>query len=332
VEVINSGFYRWSARLADRNGTEIGFAAGSGFFNSGLNTMNFTFDGGRIGRNGVDGPYFVRGLILFGAGDSLVASDAFTTSALRASQFEGFTGSANADLLVTQIASPNPVLTGSNVTYTTTVTNLGPGTAESLTMTDNLPANTTFVSCDATGGAICGGSGNVRFVTINSLAAGSAITVTLVAEVDCSVVDGTAISNTATVSASTPDPNPGNNSTTASVLASNPPPVISNASVDRPVLWPPNHKMIDVMVSYDVTDNCGAITTELTVTSNEPVNDKGDGDTSPDWEVLDEHHVRLRAERSATGNGRIYTITITATDSAGGSSSQTVTVTVPHNQ
>jgi uncharacterized repeat protein (TIGR01451 family) len=330
VEIINPGFYRWSARLADRNGTELGFAAGSGFFNSGLNIMNFTFAGEPIGRNGLDGPYFVRGLILFGAGDSLVASDAFTTSALRASQFEGF--SANADLSVTQIASPNPVLTGSNVTYTTTVTNLGPGTAESLTVTDDLPAETTFVSCDATGGAVCGGLGNARFVTINSLAAGASITITLVAAVECSLADGTTVSNTATVNSSTPDLNLDNNSTTASVLASNPPPVISGAAVDRPVLWPPNHQMVDVTVSYDVTDNCGATTTGLTVTSNEPVDGKGDGNTSPDWEIVDEHHVRLRAERSGNGNGRIYTIIITATDSAGGSSNQTVTVIVPHNQ
>src|SRR4029453_7206009 len=80
VEIINPGFYRWSARLADRNGKEIGFAAGQDFFNSGLNTMTFPFDGEPIGQNGIDGPYFVRGLILFGGGDSLVASDAFTTS------------------------------------------------------------------------------------------------------------------------------------------------------------------------------------------------------------------------------------------------------------
>ncbi|MFN2511909.1 MAG: choice-of-anchor X domain-containing protein [Pyrinomonadaceae bacterium] len=331
VEIINPGFYRWSARLTDRNGTELGFAAGSRSFTAGLNIMNLTYDGERIGRNGVDGPYFIRGLIVFGAGESLVASDAFTTSALRANQFEGFT-TTNADVSVTQIASPNPVLTGSEVTYTTTVTNLGPGTAESLTVTDNLPANTTFVSCDATGGAICGGAGNARFVTINSLAAGASINITLVATVECSLADGTTISNTATATSSTPDLSLDNNSTTASVLASNPPPVISGASVDIPVLWPPNHQMVDVTVSYDVTDNCGATTTKLNVTRNEPVDGDGDGDTSPDWEVVDGHHVRLRAERSGNGDGRIYTITITATDSAGGSSTQTVTVTVPHNR
>jgi hypothetical protein len=94
---------------------------------------------------------------------------------------------------------------------------------------------------------------------------------------------------------------------------------------------PHHHKMRDVFVSYDVTDNCGTPTTSLSVTSNEPVNGLGDGNTAPDWEIVSANQVRLRAERSGTGNGRIYTITITAADSAGGSSSQILTVSVPHN-
>jgi len=59
-------------------------------------------------------------------------------------------------------------------------------------------------------------------------------------------------------------------------------------------------------------------------------NGTGDGDTSPDWEIVDAHHVRLRAERSGAGSGRIYTITITATDSRGNVSSQIVSVSVAH--
>lgn len=90
VEVTNSGSYEWSARLTDKNGTEIGFASSTGSFNAGANNLTFTFAGEPIGQNGVDGPYFVRGLLVNGGGDSLVASDAFTTGAFLASQFEGF--------------------------------------------------------------------------------------------------------------------------------------------------------------------------------------------------------------------------------------------------
>ncbi|MFZ9388575.1 MAG: reprolysin-like metallopeptidase [Chitinophagaceae bacterium] len=107
-------------------------------------------------------------------------------------------------------------------------------------------------------------------------------------------------------------------------------PVISNISPDPSILWPPNHKMRDVTIGYTAVDNCSPVTNVLTVASNEPVNGTGDGDTAPDWEVIDDHHVRLRAERAGSGNGRIYTITITSTDDCGNVAVATTQVMVPH--
>jgi hypothetical protein len=100
------------------------------------------------------------------------------------------------------------------------------------------------------------------------------------------------------------------------------------------VLWPPNHKLVNVTVNYNVTDNCPLPPNSctLSVTSNEPINGTGDGNTSPDWIVLDDHHVLLRAERAGNGNGRIYTVGITCVDSGGNSSSKSVPVSVPHDQ
>ena len=239
-----------------------------------------------------------------------------------------------ADLAITKTDSPDPVIAGNDLTYTVTVTNNGPDAATSVTVTDNLPAETTFVSCSSTGGGVCGGSGNNRTVTFASLASGQSETITFVANVNCSVPDGTVISNTATVNSFTPDPDTANDSATAPTTVSNPPPTITNATAVPSVLWPPNHRMVNVTVSYDVTDNCplppGSCT--LSVTSNEPVLGHGSGHTSPDWIVVDDHHVLLRAEREGNGNGRIYTITITCTDSGGNSSSEKVEVTVPHDQ
>jgi len=41
--------------------------------------------------------------------------------------------------------------------------------------------------------------------------------------------------------------------------------------------------------------------------------------------------VQLRADRAASGPGRIYTITIRATDAAGNTNTATVQVPVPHD-
>jgi hypothetical protein len=111
------------------------------------------------------------------------------------------------------------------------------------------------------------------------------------------------------------------------------PPVITKVSASPSVLWPPNHKMVMVTVNATVKDTCGSATWNIvSVTSNEPANGRGDGNTSPDWQITGSHTVSLRAERSGNGSGRIYTITIQATDAAGNTStSQTVTVKVPHS-
>ena len=117
------------------------------------------------------------------------------------------------------------------------------------------------------------------------------------------------------------------------VVADNEAPVISGLTVSSATLFPANHKMRNVNVGYTTSDNCsGAVTTSLTVSSNEPVYGTGSGDTGPDWEVVNNHLVKLRAERSGSGSGRIYTITVTATDANGNTSTQTITVLVPHDK
>jgi len=89
--------------------------------------------------------------------------------------------------------------------------------------------------------------------------------------------------------------------------------------------------MIPVTVNYTATDNC-SVGCVLSVSSNEPINGLGDGDTAPDWQVVDAHHVLLRSERSGKGSGRTYTITVTCTDPAGHTVVRTTTVVVPKSQ
>jgi hypothetical protein len=112
------------------------------------------------------------------------------------------------------------------------------------------------------------------------------------------------------------------------------PPVIERVSVSPNTLWPPNHQKVEVRVAAVVRDACGPARWRITdITSNEPENGLGDGDTPDDWDITGPHTAQLRAERSGKGNGRIYTLTIVATDTAGNQSApSTVTVTVPKSQ
>jgi endo-1,4-beta-xylanase len=253
-----------------------------------------------------------------------------------------------ADLSTTVSAQPDPVSSGHALTYQITVRNNADNDtqpyqpsdddlpAANVSLVSAVPAGTTFQSLTAPSGWTCtqppvGESGAVQCAT-GSLAAGASAQFTLVVEVECPTPDGTVIANTANATSTTSDPNPApNNSSAASVTVSNPPPVISNLAVDQPVLGAPNHKLEEITLTYDVSDNCDVgLVPVITITSDQPVNGDGDGDTAPDWEVVDAHHVRLRAERSPfSPGGRTYTITLTVTDSAGSSVSSSVTVSVP---
>jgi uncharacterized repeat protein (TIGR01451 family) len=130
-------------------------------------------------------------------------------------------GAGSADLSITKTGAPDPVVSGSNLTYTITATNAGPSSAATVALDDTLPAGTTFVSLSSPGGWSCttpavGAAGTVS-CSIATLAAGSAV-FTLIVAVDPAATPGTVLSNTATVSTTTTDPTPGNNSATTTTL------------------------------------------------------------------------------------------------------------------
>jgi len=112
------------------------------------------------------------------------------------------------------------------------------------------------------------------------------------------------------------------------------PPVISGVTPSPAVLWPPNHKMHAVTLAVDVTDACGATPTceIVDVTSNEPLNDRGDGNTSADWEITGPLTANLRAERAGPLTGRVYTFSLSCVDQAGNATPASTTVVVPHDQ
>jgi uncharacterized repeat protein (TIGR01451 family) len=233
--------------------------------------------------------------------------------------------------------APDPVCVGANITYTIGFRNNGSGPTVNAQVSDTIPANTTFVSATLPAGwsradsVVAGGTGTLIFNKA-SVSGGETASFTVVVKINAGTLAGTVISNTATASSDLPDDVPGNNSKTATTTVDPTPPTINGLSADPASLWPKNHKMRDVTINYSSTDTCGGVNCQITnITSNEPVDGTGDGDTSPDWEFVDEHHVRLRAESAGGSNGRIYTITVTCTDGAGNSTTKTVEVHVGHN-
>ncbi len=102
-------------------------------------------------------------------------------------------------------------------------------------------------------------------------------------------------------------------------------------------LWPPNHKMVLVATGISASDIVdGATDVEVTVTSSESPNGRGDGNTDEDYEIKTNFDgtidVYVRAERSGNNDGRTYTISISSTDEAGNTASASMTASVVHDQ
>ena len=94
----------------------------------------------------------------------------------------------------------------------------------------------------------------------------------------------------------------------------------------------PNHslRLVAVISASDACDAAPSL--EVSVSSNEPENGTGDGDTSPDWRVISTSQgteVWVRAERAGSGTGRMYTITANAADQSGNQAVSTRRVSVP---
>lgn len=113
----------------------------------------------------------------------------------------------------------------------------------------------------------------------------------------------------------------------------NQPPVCDSAVPSVASLWPPNHKLADITIKGVTTQTGNQVSIRITgITQDEPVNGLGDGDTSPDGFGIGKAMAQVRAERSGTGNGRVYSIAFTAEDDTGGTCSASINVGVPHDQ
>ena len=122
-----------------------------------------------------------------------------------------------ADLGVSIADAPDPVAQGAGLVYTLQATNLGPSTSPTLTITNTLPAQVTFVSSTPAFPACIHVAGVVTCTLATPLAPSASTTVTIDVTVNPAAIG--ILSDTATVSGGATDPVAANNSDVETTLA-----------------------------------------------------------------------------------------------------------------
>jgi uncharacterized repeat protein (TIGR01451 family) len=236
-----------------------------------------------------------------------------------------------ADLSMANSGSPNPVTAGGNITYTQTVTNLGPATAGSatantITLTETLPAGTTAVSLAGPTGWTC------TLATLKctnnagtTLASGASAVFTFVVTVGSGVASGT-ISDTVSVTETTPtDPNAGNNTAVATVGVGNSANLgVTNAASPVPVAATAN-----VTYTQVVTNSGPSVATSVTLTDTLPANTTLVSLTGPGGTWICTAATGTCTDASfAPGTATFtYVVTVNAGTAAGTAINSTATVT-----
>jgi uncharacterized repeat protein (TIGR01451 family) len=116
-----------------------------------------------------------------------------------------------ADLSIVKSSTPTVATPGTNQSYTLTVKNNGPDTAQAVRVSDALPAGVAFVSASPE----CSLVGATVACALPSMASGETRTFTVQTKVASSL--SSRLTNTATVASDTPDPDPANNTSTVVV-------------------------------------------------------------------------------------------------------------------
>lgn len=123
-----------------------------------------------------------------------------------------------ADLVVTQVDNPDPVLVGATLTYTITVANpTGPQQAQNVVLKDTIPAGVTFSSASAGCTYIAG----VVNCNLDTILRGGSKSVTVTLTVGATTI--ATLSNSVSVNSTVTDPNPANNTNIIETTKANEP-------------------------------------------------------------------------------------------------------------
>ena len=263
-----------------------------------------------------------------------------------------------ADLALTKADSPDPVVVGSPLTYSLTVTNSGPADATGVVVTDVLPVGVSFQSATASQGTCAQVNGSV-VCDLGTLDANAEATLSI-SVVPAASVGGTTITNSATVSSDNADPNTDNNGASASTVVDPlsqptptptpgpqpqpgpgppppPPPPLLEADLVVTMRDLPDPALVGNVVTYVVTvvNDGPSDAPEVEVVDTLPV-DVAYQSATPSQGACDETSGTVTCTLGTIGNGASATITITVIPGAavGGttivnSASATASVTDP---
>jgi uncharacterized repeat protein (TIGR01451 family) len=217
-----------------------------------------------------------------------------------------------ADLSITKSDSPDPANVSSPLAYTIQITNLGPSTANNLTVTDNLPAGVGFVAA-AGSGWTCGEAAGAVTCTRPALAAGVAPAITI--NVTTPASPGV-ISNTGTVSAASPnDPAPGNNTDTETTSVAV---VTADVSITKGDAPDPVNAGATLTYTLNVGNAGPDPATSVTVVDDLPAGAAFGSATGTGWTCVHAAGVVTCTRASlAVGAAPAITISVTAPSAAG---------------
>lgn len=212
------------------------------------------------------------------------------------SQCRTVTGAApppEPDLSISQVDSPDPVVVGQQLTYTLTITNLGPADATGVTVEDILPAAVTQLSVTPSQGS-CLGTGSIT-CDLGALASDASATVVI----DVRPTEAGNVINTASVTGDQADPVSANNSSSETTTVV--PGFVVNSAADpgtggcnaaectlREAISAANATLGTQTISFDIPDATDLAPHTISLATALPTITEAvviDGTTEPDWAV-----------------------------------------------
>ncbi len=220
----------------------------------------------------------------------------------------------SADLSISKSDSPDPVEVDGTLTYTITVTNAGPDTADIVQVEDTLPAGVTFQSASGTDWDCSHDSGVVTCTRTNLAASATAPDITITVTAPSSTGD---ITNTATVASITQDPVPGNNTASeTTTVAYTPEADLSITKSDNP-----DPVQTDSALTYTISvANAGPDAADsVQVEDTLPAGVTFQSASGTDWDCSHDSGVVTctRSALAASATAPDITITVTAPSSTG---------------